>query len=273
MSDLLAVLVNGESGRDVSTLDRGLHYGDGVFETIAVRAGTPLLWNRHLRRLQAGAARLGMAPPRGDMLKAWATRVCAGHDRAVLKLIVTRGIGGRGYRSGPTTPTAVVLVYAWPEYPPNVQDGIAVRICDTRLAHQPRLAGIKHLNRLEQVLARAEWEDDFGEGLMLDQTDYVIEGTMSNLFAVIDNELRTPDLQACGVAGVMRGLVLETASAWLPARVAPLRSKDLMRASEVFLTNSLIGIWPVGKLVDRLLAPGPIARRLQLALRAHYVEG
>lgn len=273
MSELLAALVNGEAGRDVSVLDRGLHYGDGVFETIAVRAGVPLLWDRHLRRLQAGAARLGMAPPTGELLQAWVNQVCRDHDLAVLKIMVTRGTGARGYRSVPAAPTVLLLVYAWPDFPPGAQDGVAVRYCDTRLAQQPRLAGIKHLNRLEQVLARAEWGDEYAEGLMLDQTEHVIEGTMSNLFAVIDDELRTPDLHACGVAGVVRQLVLDAASRWLPTRVTPMRRDDFLRASEVFLTNSLIGIWPVTRLVDRQIAAGPITRRLQATLGEHLVTG
>lgn len=272
MSQLLAALVNGETGHAVSVLDRGLHYGDGVFETIAVRAGTPLLWDRHLRRMQAGAARLGMAPPTGDLLQTWAAEVCRGRERAVLKIIVTRGIGGRGYRSSPAAPTVMLLVYAWPDFPLSAPDGVTVRVCNTRLAQQPRLAGIKHLNRLEQVLARAEWGDEFDEGLMLDPSGDVIEGTMSNLFAVIDDELRTPDLHTCGVEGVMRNLVLDTARPWLPTHVMTMSRDDLLRASEVFLTNSLIGVWPVTRLVDRHFAAGPLARRLQAALSEHVVR-
>ena len=271
MSRLLAALVDGKDSAAVSLLDRGLHYGDGIFETIAVASGAPLLWNQHLHRLQGGAASLGITAPVGALLRDWANSLCHAHERAVLKVILTRGIGGRGYRPGPAKPSAALLVYAWPEYPASAQSGVAVRFCDTRLASQPRLAGVKHLNRLEQVLARAEWADEFDEGLMLDQAGNVIEGTMSNLFAVIDNELRTPALDTCGVEGVMRNLVLETASPWILAKTARIRREDLGQASELFLTNSLIGIWPITRLADQLLQVGPVTRRLQNALQSHYV--
>lgn len=271
MSQLLATLVNGRAIHEISVLDRGLHYGDGVFETLAVASGAPLLWERHMRRLQAGAARLGIAPPPGTILKEWATSLIRSQDRVVLKIIVTRGIGGRGYRPVSASPTVTMLVYAWPGYPPDAHEGVAVRFCDVRLAHQPRLAGVKHLNRLEQVMARAEWREDFAEGLMLDYSGHVIEGTMSNLFAVIDDELRTPALGNCGVEGVMRNRVLETARSVWSCRITTIAREDLERASEIFLTNCLIGIWPITKLMNTPLAAGPVARYLQTALRDDYL--
>jgi len=273
MSGLLAALVNGEECQSVSVLDRGLHFGDGIFETIAIKEGAPLLWSRHLSRLEIGARRLGIALPSGEVVEKWVTQASRGRNSAVLKLIVTRGMGGRGYRSLPTPSTVLVLVYAWPDYPAGAHNGVGVRFCDSPLAHQPRLAGIKHLNRLEQVLARAEWRDEFAEGLMLDPAGHIIEGTMSNIFVVIRGELQTPDLKDCGVEGVMRGLVLDTAKAWLPVRVMPIKRQDIMRANELFLTNSLIGVWPITELDGRALGVGPITRRLQATLRSHYVVG
>jgi len=273
MSALLAALVNGEESPSVSVLDRGLHFGDGIFETIAIKEGAPLLWSRHLSRLQIGASRLGITLPSGSVLANWTAQVCRDRESAVLKLIVTRGIGGRGYRSVSTTSTVLVLVYAWPDYPASARNGVRVRFCDSPLAHQPLLAGMKHLNRLEQVLARAEWGEEFAEGLMLDPAGYVIEGTMSNVFVVIGEELRTPGLTDCGVEGVMRGLVLDTARAWLPVRVMPIEREDVMRAEELFLTNSLIGVWPITELASRKMEVGPITRRLQATLRSHYVAG
>jgi 4-amino-4-deoxychorismate lyase len=279
MSTMLACLVNGIDTAVVSSQDRGLHYGDGLFETIAVAGGVPLLWERHLARLAGGAIRLGMPPPPADSLHREAQRLCAGQRRAVLKVILTRGVGGRGYAAArDAQPTRVLSLFPWPDYPrEHWERGVAVRVCGTRLGRNCALAGIKHLNRLEQVLARSELGDPYAEGLMLDEDDRVIEGTMSNLFAVIDGQLTTPDLGNCGVAGIMRGLIIECARDILGAcRIQPLTRSELFRASEVFLSNSLIGIWPVRRIDEavgpghrRHYPPGPVARQLQQRIAAN----
>ncbi len=241
-------LVNGVRTTAVDAGNRGLHYGDGLFETIAVRHGQPLHWERHLLRLQRGCERLGIPTPAADILADEARQVSDGHDRAVVKLILTRGGTRRGYRAEESVAASRIWrAHPWPDYPSrHGLDGVAVRICRTPLARQPRLAGIKHLNRLEQVLARAEWQQEYEEGMMLDTDGNVIEGVSSNLFAVQRGVLITPSLDQCGVEGVTRGRVLEAAHqlGW-PARVQPLRVNELLAADEVFLTNTLIGIWPV----------------------------
>lgn len=270
------VLVNGEPRDTVSVNDRGLQYGDGLFETIAVHAGRPLLLDRHLARLRRGAERLAIALPSTDLLTGEAANLCAEAQRAVLKIIVTRGCGGRGYAcDAQAQPTRILKLSAWPERPAEcARDGVAVRLCRTRLARNPRLAGIKHLNRLEQVLARAEWRDEYAEGLMSDDSGALIEGTMSNVFLVMDGVLATPALADCGVEGVMRAVVLDAAEALgIAARVGRVAMEDFGNAQEVFLTNSLIGIWPVRGLdrsaigQDGLELPvGPVTRRLQEAI-------
>ncbi len=263
-------LINGEPGAAVPAADRGLQYGDGLFETVAVIAGQPRLWDRHLARLQSGAARLGIACPDEVTLRRDAERLSRGMvGDAVLKIVVTRGQGGRGYRPRvDTPPTRILSIHSYPEYPSTRwTTGVDVRLCATRLSEQPALAGIKHLNRLEQVIARGEWEDEsVAEGLMLDQNDRVIEGTFTNLFALRAGRLYTADLARCGVAGVMRQAILDYCEAQgLPLRLVPgLSLGELEAAEEVFLSNSLIGVWPVraidgaplrgGRaLVDRLL--------------------
>ena len=139
--------------------------------------------------------------------------------------------------------------------------GVRARWCETRLGLQPLLAGLKHLNRLEQVLARAEWLDpSVGEGLMCDTDGYVISGTMTNVFAVLDGELMTPILDRCGVAGVARAEVLAARPA---ARVMAMRPEELVRASEVFLSSSVRGILPVQAVGDTVYGPGPVTRALQ----------
>lgn len=243
------VIVNGVAGASIDALDRGLQFGDGLFETLAILDEVPQLWESHLERLQRSCASLGLPLQRSESLLAEVTSLCSGVQRGVLKIILTRGSGGRGYRpSAGALPTRIIAVFPWPEFPPRAtQDGVTVRICDTCLGLSPALAGIKHLNRLEQVLARREWEDpEIAEGLMRDLDGYLVEGTMSNLFIVRDGRLMTPDLNRCGVAGIMRGFILATArELGIEAVTKRLHIVELTEAEEAFVCNSLIGLWPI----------------------------
>ena len=262
-------LVNGVASEQVSVRDRGLQYGDGVFETVAVCRGRALLWEAHLERLRLGCDRLAIPMPESGVLQDEAARLCTGVTKGVLKIILTRGTGGRGYASGDAgEPTRVLSRFPWPAYEPKwAETGVLARLCETRLARNPRLAGIKHLNRLEQVLARREWEDEVAEGVMRDEAGDVIEGVMSNLFVVSSGVLATPDLSYCGIAGVMRALVLEKAGAMgVPARIGRLTVDDLERCDELFFTNSIIGIWPVVRFENRYYRVGPMTRQLQGAI-------
>ncbi len=264
------ILVNGVQGDRIAVQDRGLHYGDGLFETIAVIDGIPCLWRRHMQRLMQGCRRLALPEPDPGLLKEEAQRVSAGHERAVLKIIVTRGGNGRGYRAGKKAGvTRIVARYDWPEYPAEfLLRGIRLRVCNTRLGNNPALAGIKHLNRLEQVLARSEWHDPrIAEGLMLDQNDYVIEGTQSNLFVVKQGCLLTPELSRCGIKGVMREWIQEQGMALgIECSETDLTLQDVMEADELFMCNSLMGIWPVRSIGEADFAIGPVTRRLLTVL-------
>ena len=269
MNAVTTTLINGELQDHVSIRDRGFQYGDGLFETLAVTKGKPVFWERHMRRLRHGAERLGLTPSPESLLRQEARQICMNHERAVLKIIITRGASVRGY--GPVagaSPTRVLSLSPWPDYPATcAQQGVAVRFCRMMLARNWFLAGIKHLNRLEQVLARAEWRDDFQEGLMQDADGHVVEGTMSNVFAVSQGTLLTPDVSQCGVEGVIRGVVLEcAAAASIPCHVTDIHRKDILGADEIFLTNSLIGLWPVHKLDEQEFTVGRITRKLQQAL-------
>ena len=266
----VGVLVNGVAVDMISVRDRGLQYGDGLFETIAVHRGTPLLWEQHAQRLLAGAVRLDMPAPETALLRAEADQLCRGVERGVLKIILTRGVSGRGYRPDASiSATRVLSLSPWPDYPPSWgEEGVAVRLCRTRLASQPRLAGLKHLNRLEQVLARAEWDDEYAEGLMQDESGNIVEGTMTNIFLVEGATLRTPDMTRCGVEGVMRGAVLEQAGRLgITCRVGPVTAIQLEQADELFLTNSLIGLWPVRRIENRSYTIGQTTRKIQQAIR------
>ncbi len=266
-------LINGISADTISISDRGLQYGDGLFETIAVIDGQPLCWEEHLNRIEAGCQRLGLAFPGRQILTDEALTLTAETDRAVLKLTLTRGSAGRGYRPMPDAVTTRILgLHAWPDYPASHRDnGVHVRLCTTRLGVNPLLAGMKHLNRLEQVLARSEWDDPaIAEGLMLDQEGHVIAGTMSNLFLYRQGTLLTPDVSQAGITGIIRGRVLALAADMaIDAMIATLDLHDVETADELFLCNSLIGIWPITAVGDKTFTAGPLTQSLRKQLIAH----
>ncbi len=247
-------LLNGQSADSIDLLDRGLHYGDGLFETIAVINEQPLCLDKHLQRLLAGCARLKFDFDDVAILESEINSICKNIDRAILKITVTAGIGGRGYNrsSSELKPTRLLAIHPWPEYPDNyLSQGIQVHLCSSRLGHNPGLAGIKHLNRLEQVLARNEWDDaNTMEGLMLDIDDNVIEGTMSNLFIILpDKKLITPDVSLCGITGIVRQYILDNCAEFdHTSDVKKLSMEDVYAASEMFFCNSVAGIMPVRQL-------------------------
>lgn len=259
-------LVNGAPADFVSATDRGLQYGDGLFETIAVREGRPCRLDRHLARLRDGCHRLGIPAPDEDLAAREIVAV-AGAGTSVVKLILTRGASGRGYRPPPVgDSTRICRRFDWPRDEHDCHGaGVAIRWCATRLALQPALAGCKHLNRLEQVLARAEWSDArVAEGLMLDMEGTVVSGTQSNLFLVRAGELLTAMIDRCGVNGVARGAVLERARReGVRVHERRLAPADLMVADEVFLTSAVIGAWPVIALEEHRWPVGPMTRRVQ----------
>lgn len=263
-------LINGKATSSLSPDDRGFQFGDGLFETIAVRQGRACFLKRHMQRLQQGCSILSINGINFDDLSATIQQQAVQHEQAVIKLIITAGDSSRGYRrSSTSTPTVVIKISVMPEV--DADQPLKIMLCDTRLARQPRLAGIKHLNRLEQVLARQEWDDDaIQEGLLLDTENCLIEATASNLFLVRDGKLLTPDLTNCGVAGVMRAVVIDCArTAGLETSLMSLNLDDLKTADEVFLTNALFGIRPVYEIIGHGdYKTGPVTRLLQKKLAA-----
>jgi 4-amino-4-deoxychorismate lyase len=248
--------------------DRGLHYGDGLFETIACRNGEPRFLGEHLERLALGCERLAIELGSRSALVDDVVRLTAGKARALVKVLVTRGPAtARGYAPrGDERTSRIVLRYLWPaEDPRSAEEGVTVRIADLTLAENPRLAGLKHLNRLEQVLARAELKGSgLDEALLLSRSGCLVSGTMSNVFVVSGSRVATPRLDRCGVAGVMRRVVMRAAAAsGVTIEEARITRQDLEAADEVFLTNVRIGIWPVRALGSRELGAGPLTRQLQ----------
>lgn len=254
--------VDGAPGSQISAQDRGLLYGDGLFETVLFVDGAAPLWSRHMARLALGAQRLHLPLPPVQALLSDAVAACAGLPRAAVRLTLTRGVGPRGY--APPQPAQCSRIVAAAPAPQIAADwyaqGIRVRCCRLRLAAQPLLAGLKHLNRLEQVLARAEWDDaQIAEGLLCDRAGYVIGATASNLFARCGAEWVTPVLDECGVAGVCRAEVLARRA----VSVRALTWDELMQADEVFLSSSLRGILPVRQIDACAFAVGTFTRELQ----------
>lgn len=260
---MLHLLVNGVENAAVSALDRGLLYGDGLFETILVVNGTAPLWKLHSERLSLSCRRLQLPLPDIDLLKIEVEKVCENLPYAVVRITLTRGLGERGYALPPhARPTRIVTGFVAPVWPTEwYRDGIHVRWCNIRLGLNPTLAGIKHLNRLEQVLARAEWDDsEITEGLLCDSNDHVICATAANVFCVRQGRLFTPLVNQCGVAGVARAAVLQALPGCEQCQLMP---KELLQADEIFLTSSIRGIVPVRQIEAQPFAVGEVTRTLQ----------
>lgn len=263
-------LVNGEP-TGVDPRDRGLAYGDGLFETMACRRGRIRWLEHHLDRLLLGCGRLAIPAPDRDLLRQEITRHCPRKD-AVVKLIVTRGVGARGYRvPQPAEPARILTITAWPDWPAaDYTHGIAVKICTLRLGENPQLAGLKHLCRLEQVLAQMELEGtEAREGLVRSVSGRIIGGISSNVFGIQGQRLVTPRIRRCGVRGVMRRVVLEHAgrAGFEPAEV-DLEPADLLACDEVFMTNAVFGIKPVRSLDGHEFEVGLRVRALIDAIEA-----
>lgn len=267
---MFETLVNGQRVADathaLSVEERGVAYGDGVFETMLLRAGAVRFVDRHFARLQLGCERLGIAPIAEATFRSDIATLIKGHDDGVVKFIVTRGAGGRGYRAEThLMPTRIALLY--PPIRRDADPGIAARWCATRLARNAQLAGIKHLNRLEQVLAQNEWRDpNIAEGLLLDTEGEVICATAGNVFIVSEGLLVTPDLRFSGIRGVMREAILLWATRnGVATEERPLWPDEVERASEVFISNAVRGVRPVAALGEHRFHIGAITQRLLTA--------
>lgn len=262
--------INGRFEAGLTPLDRGLSYGDGVFRTFPVRCGVVPCWELHYRRLSDDCEALGIVCPPASILLADIDSLCDVSEHVAVKIIVTRGEGVRGYAvPALAQPNRVMIKSEFPAYPEqHFTDGVRLHLCQLRLAMQPRLAGIKHLNRLENVLARMEWVDpQIADGVLLDSAGRVIECTMSNLFMRNGETLVTPNLSRCGVAGVTRQRIIDFApELGLSVRIADFDLEALLSADELVLCNSLFGAWQVRSLNAAVWPAGELAVRLRRRL-------
>lgn len=275
MSVLSNYLINGNN-EPLSPFDRGFTYGDGVFRTLPIHHGKPDCWVLHYSKLVNDCMVLGIVCPDESLLLSDIEKLfCASglpdETHAVAKIIVTRGIGERGYAlPQQATPNRMVIKSSFPDYPVNnFSKGVRLHTCETRLGLQPKLAGIKHLNRLENVLARMEWQDKkVADGVMLDTNYYVIECTTCNIFARFGNNLITPDLSECGVAGVTRQRIIDLApNLGLLPIVQKITLAELLKADEVVICNSLLGAWQVAELNNKIWLTNNSIRHLAEDLR------
>jgi 4-amino-4-deoxychorismate lyase len=274
MSDVLGTWIDGVAGASVPADDRGLQYGDGVFETILVRAGNPRFLDEHLQRMRRGLVQLGIQfLASGELLGEIARAVAMAPPLAILKIIITRGsTTRRGY-----TPAGLVaarrIVSLWETKPLEkdlVEKGAILRIARLRLPPQSPFAGIKHLNRLENVMAAAE---SIGtpchDSLLLDTRDHVVSGTACNVFIVKSGMLLTPPVDRVGVAGVMRAIVLrEAVRVGITAAERVLTMDDISGADGIFITNARIGVVPVQRVGEHVFPMNPIAARLAAHIEA-----
>jgi len=268
--------VNGREQYDIAVTDRGLQYGDGLFETLLLLDKTLVLQKEHLIRLKRDCQRLHLNLDHqklqfeiNDFLKALKAK---NFSCGVVKILVTRQFTGRGYGYDTKADSNRFLqFFSGVSYPKAHRKGIAITLLPERLAINPTLAGMKHLNRLEQVLAQSLLHKPltrgiaYQEGLLLDQQQAIVEGVHSNLFVVKDGVVITPLLDRCGVRGVMRDFVLQSACKALKISVQEKRISlmDLLQADEVFICNSVYGIWPVIQLDVKSYGLGNITQALQ----------
>lgn len=251
-----ATLINGSFNGVISALDRGLAYGDGVFRTLKISNGIPIHWPLHYQKLVEDCSAIGIVCPSADALMSDFNQLFVPDETdSVAKIMITRGEGERGYKPSPiASPMRVVTKSSLPDYPEsNFIEGVHLHVCETRIGHQPKLAGVKHLNRLENVLARMEWSDpELADGIMLDIESNVIECTAANIFARFDDVLVTPKLDLCGVAGITRMQILSRAPTLnLKTKIEKMDLKKLLSADEIILSNSLYGAWQVRSIASK----------------------
>ena len=241
-----AVFVGHVRVASVASSNRGLAYGDGLFETMRVHRGGIPLWPRHLARLRDGAGRLGITVPEPGFLEAKVLAFAGEIDGGVLKLLLTRGDGGRGY--APQADAVPTWTLSRHPLPVPLPGALRLHDCATRLAIQPALAGLKHCNRLEQVLARGEVERAAcDEGLMRDMEGAPVCATAANLLVLQGGRWTTPAISRCGVAGVLRGWLLDAGL----VEEAPVAREALDDADALALCNAVRGILPVASLGAR----------------------
>ena len=259
------VIINGEVKSNVSIFNRNMQYGDGLFETCVAKDNKVLFWDNHFARLNNGCDRLNIKKIANsvwleDIKKALSL---SSEKNCIVKLILSRGNSLRGYSySEDIEPVRVVIVSQMNEY--KTKETYSLEFAISGFHSNPNLAGIKHCNRLEQILARTNMLSD--EAIMLDENQSVVSVTQGNIYLIFGNKLITPKLERCGVIGSRRSIILELSRLTnLEVREDDISIKQLEKANEVFVSNSLIGIQPVTSIGDYYLTNNPITEKISAA--------
>ena len=265
------ILINGISAEYLPVTDRGLQYGDGIFETIACEDTHPVFMSQHLQRMENAAGKLDIKYPGRHWLEQDIRRLLVDNSgKCVIKVILTRGTGKRGYRYDPgQAATRICTRSSWPDHVAEWRDhGIIVRFCNTPVSMNPVLAGIKSLNRLENVIASGELGIAHDEGFMSDIDGHVLEGTMSNLFAVVENTLVTPDLSRGGIKGIIREQILDIAkNNNIKHEIRDVSKDELLSSGEIFICNSVAGICRVKQLEQQHYAQAKMTTIIKTELQ------
>ncbi|GEA60640.1 aminodeoxychorismate lyase [Vibrio comitans] len=264
--------INGVQEETVSASDRSFNYGDGGFTTIKTMDGKPVFWSLHVERMQACLQLLQISQPDWKQVRAWVEQAAIEQGLGGVKLHVSRGSGGRGYSpAGVTESMVTISEFGYPEHYKDWQlNGVELGIAEHKLGINPLLAGHKHNNRLEQVLLKADIEQQgYQDGIVLDLNDHIVETTMANLFWVKGKTLYTPSMEKCGVSGVIRRLVIQDAQMLgMKVLFGEFDMEHLLNANEVFMCNSLLGIAPVVKITHKSYPVGIITRDFQESINS-----
>ncbi len=263
-------LINGIAADFININDRVVHYGDGLFETILCAEQKIYYWALHYQRLKESAEKLNISCPLEQVLLDDIKSCLEGLDEpCAIKIIITRGNSKRGYRYDKTiTGKRIVMISEiTQDYSSLLKRQLLsgdLFLCEQQVSINKNLAGLKHLNRLENVLARNEWADEaFIDGLMLNHNSHVIEATMSNLFAIEDHRLMTPDLSLSGVNGIMRRVILNIADELnIKTVVENITLENIMKADELFISNSLIGIKSIDTFNDKTFGEPSVTKNI-----------
>ncbi|AVJ55978.1 aminodeoxychorismate lyase [Idiomarina sp. OT37-5b] len=253
---------NGEA--HTGGLDRGLQFGDGHFTTLRISKQKPLWWGHHQQRLITACQRLAMPVPDMQQIETWLQQALAATPADVAKIIITRGQGGRGYQpAADAEPTVYISTSTLPALPSSLSE---VGIAELKLARQPCFAGLKTLNRLEQVmLANERQQRGYQDLLVLDQQNYVVETCQGNLFWRHGKRWYTPSLTMAGVAGVARQVICE--HNWLGEVIqGEFELDDVLAAEQVFTCNSVRGVVPIVRLNDKVLSTSDLPEQLNLLI-------
>ena len=264
--------VNGVKSKEISPSDRSFNYGDGCFTTALVINGVLQEWPLHLARFNSSLKRLRISPPDWSQIEGWIAHSINDYQyqsglchRLGVKIHISRGDGGRGYNPIQVVgPQVTISTFPYPQiYQQYQKEGIQLGICEQRLGLNPMLAGMKHNNRIEQVLLKAELEEiGYTDGITFDIHNHVIETTSANLFWFKNGQWYTPSLELAGVAGVMRQKVLNTLTQQ-QISIGNFDCKHLLEAEEIFITNALMEVVPVTQIAHHYFVIGKRTRQLQ----------